>query len=596
MVDASGFSVTPALASLPLTSSDALERFEGMLVEFEQSLVVTEFFQLGRFGQVVVSSGGRLDQPTDVAEPGPDAAAIQAANDLNRLIIDDATNDQNPEAILIGRQGGPLDVTNPLRGGDVAQNTIGVLTYTWAGNGASGNAYRLRPFGALNGHLDFQPTATTARPTSAPDVGGTLTVAAFNVLNYFTTIDAGPDVCGADSSQDCRGADSVFEFERQRAKVLAALTKLDGDVVGLIELENTPGAEPLADLVEGLNAAVGAGTYDFVDTGVIGGDAIKVGFIFKPASVTPIGDFAVLDSSVDARFLDTKNRPALAQTFLENATGEVFTVVNNHFKSKGSSCDDVGDPTDPNGQGNCNGVRTAAAEALADWIAGDPTNSGDTDVLIVGDLNSYAEEDPIKALEAAGFVDLNDEYTYVFNGQWGHLDYVMASASLAGQVVGASSWHINADEPSVLDYNTNFKPASQIEALFAPDEFRSSDHDPVVAGLALGSGYELHPSQAVLWPPNHKMRVIGLTASGSDGVLEVEVVSVVSSEADSGLGEDDVPNDVRIIDGDLIEVRAERFSKDGRTYTISAWVSGDGQTVLAASSVKVLFSQRKMIR
>jgi hypothetical protein len=47
-----------------------------------------------------------------------------------------------------------------------------------------------------------------------------------------------------------------------------------------------------------------------------------------------------------------------------------------------------------------------------------------------------------------------------------------------------AEWHINADEPNVLDYNTNFKSAGQITDLFAPDEFRISDHDPVLVDLA----------------------------------------------------------------------------------------------------------------
>ena len=48
--------------------------------------------------------------------------------------------------------------------------------------------------------------------------------------------------------------------------------------------------------------------------------------------------------------------------------------------------------------------------------------------------------------------------------------------------------HHNADEPSVLDYNTDFKSAGQITSLYAPDRFRTSDHDPVLAGLNLGVG------------------------------------------------------------------------------------------------------------
>ena len=49
----------------------------------------------------------------------------------------------------------------------------------------------------------------------------------------------------------------------------------------------------------------------------------------------------------------------------------------------------------------------------------------------------------------------------------------------------ASIWHINADEPSVLDYNTEYKTPGQVISLYTPDEYRSSDHDPVIVDLEL---------------------------------------------------------------------------------------------------------------
>ena len=108
-----------------------------------------------------------------------------------------------------------------------------------------------------------------------------------------------------------------------------------------------------------------------------------------------------------------KSRPSLAQTFEVNATGARFTVVVNHLKSKGSDCDDVGDPDLGDGQGNCSQTRTAAAEALVDWLATDPTGSGDPDFLIIGDLNSYAQEDPIDAIKAGAddIAGTADDYT-----------------------------------------------------------------------------------------------------------------------------------------------------------------------------------------
>lgn len=500
-VAGSGATVAPAEVALPVPNPEFLERYEGMLAVAPQTLTVTEHFQLGRFGEILVSSGGRLDQPTTVAAPGAPAQAVQAANELNQLIIDDASNGQNPDPILFGRGGDPLTADNTLRGGDTVTGAVGVLTYTWAGNAASGNAYRLRVVGDLSdGGLvaggtvpDF--VAADPRPAGPPEVGGSLTITAFNVLNYFLTLDADGNLCGTtEAPLECRGAETAEEFERQRAKLLTALSQLDADVLGLIELENTTGVEPLADIVAGLNDLAGAGTYAFVETGTVGTDAIKVGLIYRVAAVAPVGDYAVLDNTVDPRFDSDNMRPSLAQSFTELATGEQLTVVVNHLKSKG--CDASSAPEDADqgdGQGCFNATRTAAAEALRDWAASRPTGLADDDTLLIGDLNSYSREDPITTLTSAGFVDLAeqfvgpDAYSYVFDGQWGYLDYALASPSLATQVVGAAEYHINSNEPSVLDYNTNFKSPDQLETLYAADEFRTSDHDPILVGLELGA-------------------------------------------------------------------------------------------------------------
>ncbi len=149
----------------------------------------------------------------------------------------------------------------------------------------------------------------------------------------------------------------------------------------------------------------------------------------------------------------------------------------------------MGDADAGDGQGLSNGTRTRASQDLAAWLATNPTGTTDTDYLIMGDINAYAKEDPIKALENAGYNNLlpNTTYSYVFDGQWGSLDHALANGSLASQVSGAAKWHINADEPNVLDYNTNFKSAGQINNLYNPDAFRSSDHDPVVVGLNLNT-------------------------------------------------------------------------------------------------------------
>jgi predicted extracellular nuclease len=261
---------------------------------------------------------------------------------------------------------------------------------------------------------------------------------------------------------------------------------LDADVVGLVELENNADAS-LSTIVDALNTAVGSADYTYVDTGTIHDDAIKTGFIYRTTTVSTSGGFAILDRNVDSRYNDARNRPALAQTFTVNATGATLTVVVNHFKSKGSSCDADGDSNLGDGQGNCNITRTNAAAALADWIGTDPTASGDTDFLVIGDLNTYTREDPLAALESAGFTSLlgstADPYSYIFDGQAGALDHAIATPSLVPQVAETRVWHINADEPPLLDYNLE---NGRDPALFdANSPYRASDHDPIIIGLDL---------------------------------------------------------------------------------------------------------------
>lgn len=515
----SGNAVTPAALSLPFASATAPEAAEGMLVTFEQRLYVTEYFQLARFNEIVVSSGDRLDQPTAVAEPGDDANAVQAANNLNRIKVDDASQAQNVDPIIFGRGGAPLTAENPLRGGDYTDGLTGVLTYTWAGNSASPNTYRIRPVGDLSdsglvpGGAVPVFEAGAPRPTEPEEVGGSLKVASFNVLNYFLTLDEGSNLCGpTGNTQECRGANSALEFERQRTKILDALDTLDADVIGLMELENTPGVDAAADLAAGLNALQGTDVWAAVDTGVQGTDVIRVGAIYRSDTVTPAGAFTILDSSVDPRFDDNHHRPTLAQSFTETATGEDLTLVMNHLKSKGS-CPAAGDPDfegnadQGDGAGCWNAERTEAAHAIVDWIAAGLAGNGDPDVVLMGDMNSYAKEDPIDVFAAAGFTDLSaGGYSYVFDGQWGYLDYALVSPTLLEQVTGITEFHINADEVPALDYNTEFKSAAQIDSLYAPDLYRTSDHDPVLLGVALEPEPEPVPTCSVsytihgVWP------------------------------------------------------------------------------------------------
>jgi predicted extracellular nuclease len=466
---------TASPVALPVAALDDFEATEGMSVTFPQELVIADYFNFDRFGEIVLTSARHLT-PTAEVEPGPDAVAAAQEFLLDRITLDDGRSSQNPDP-AIHPNGSIFDLTNLFRGGDTVQNVTGVMDYAFG-------SYRIQPTQGAD-YANVNP-----RTTVPDDVGGRLKVATFNVLNYFTTLDDGVnDICGPAGDQECRGADDANEFTRQRDKIVAAISAIGADVVGLMEIENPLDDTPTADLVAGLNDATAPGTYDYIATGAIGTDAIRVALLYRPAAVTPLGSFAVLDSTVDPAFIDTLNRPMLVQSFAQNASpGAVFTVGVNHLKSKGSDCNAVGDPDTGDGQGNCNLTRTAAAQAIADFMAADPTGSGSGDYLVIGDLNSYDKEDPIDALLDAGLKDLvfeflgEDAYSYVFDGQTGYLDYQLASPSLWPKVAGATVWHINADEADLIDYDTTFKQPAQ-DAIYAPDAYRSSDHDTVLVGL-----------------------------------------------------------------------------------------------------------------
>ncbi len=455
-----------ATINMPVTNLNDWEYYEGMLINIPQILYATGNYYQGRYGEVDLSVGDRLDAPTNVVAPGAPANALQSLNNLSRIQLEDGRADSNALPVPYIGSGGTL------RAGDTIPDLTGVLNYAYG-------VYEVHPTEAVNFNR------VNSRDAVPADVGGTVKVASFNVLNYFTTIDDSGPICGPSSNLDCRGADNAAEFTRHRNKIIAAIVAMDADIIGLMEIENHPTDAALYDIINGLNVSAGSGTYDLLDTGPIGTDAIKVAFIYKPGVVTPIGAHAILDSSVDPTFNDTMNRPSLAQTFGENAGSALFTITVNHLKSKGSDCNSLGDPDIGDGQGNCNLTRTAAAAALVNWLATDPTGSGDQDHLIIGDLNSYIMEDPIVAIEAGGYASLletlADPYSYVYLGQTGCFDHALATSNLSVQVSGATIWHINTDEPSVLDYNDYNQPAG----LYNADQYRSSDHDPVIIGLSL---------------------------------------------------------------------------------------------------------------
>lgn len=583
--------IAPITVTLPIADLADWEQYEGMLVELRAAgggpLTVTDTYYLGRYGEISVSSGGRLYAPTQYVAPGPAALAEAELGTRRRLIIDD------------GRNGTPPDGTVPyipatvsaFRQGYQAVQLTGVLAFR-------NTDYRLHP--------TVVPNWTPGNPRRpVPNVGGTLTVASFDVMNFFNGDGQGG---GFPTSE----ADTETEFDRQRAKLAAAVCGMDADIVGLIEIENDDGAySAIVDLVTAVNDA--CGPYDFIDTGIIGGRSLRVALIYR-GTVTPVGSYAWLQSSVDPLFNDAKNHPTLAQSFQEVSTQEIFTVVVNYFKSKLPTCSDVGDPDIGDGQGECSITRTNAATAVINWIASDPTGVGDPDFLVIGNLNSYAQEDPIAVFVANGYENLlerfdgADTYSYTEGGVSGYLDYGWSNPSLTPFVTGAAVWHINADEPKARDYNDDVLTPGEGSGeynqpyLYQPDGYRSSNHDPILVGLNLAGippmeeptpapGADDDGTGTVIFDP--ALSKIGMLLPGSVGLAGERLAWVITvTNTGTGTGTDIVitdtlPDELRI---DSVETDRGSFSINGQTVTFFIPWLDPGESVQMRINTTVLRS------
>ncbi len=394
--------IDPTPLTLPADTAER-ETVEGMVVETTQNLFVTSLFTAYQFGELGVALDGPLTQPTSAFAPD-DPQAQQLADDNAESLL--FINDRDE----FGFENAPWFHDVRRRAGDVVQaGVVGALNFSFGD-------FLLEPLD------EFPDIEQVEERPDAPVLAEGNDIGAFNVLNYFNTFG---------DSDALRGARSQVQFDLQSAKIVEAILELDTAVLGLIELENDyedhydgdPSTVPsIQTLVEQLNAVAGAGTYDWIvppepiltDEGLGGGglgpDAIAQGIIYQPSRVTPVGQPATFDIDAELTELEeidgeenedfsdgNKNRWPLAQSF--QIDGQIVTVVVNHFKSKGSSCAGVDgpefDPGDDAGTfltGNCNLTREYAAQQLMEWIETKPTGVNSPDTFVVGDLNSYEEE------------------------------------------------------------------------------------------------------------------------------------------------------------------------------------------------------------
>lgn len=435
-------------SGLPLPLSDSRlpldeagrEALEAMRLGFNHSLAVSDVYRRNQ-GVVGVSANRILPAPTEVARPGAEARQQAARNRDALLAI--ALRDEDDQAYAVG---GTIVAAEGVLGKDGGRAVL----------------------------LAQQPLSYLPAPQYAPRSlpADEIRVVSLNLHNYFN---GNGDGTGFPAS---RGARSGDEFQAQRERLVAAIGYLQPHLIGVQELENDGFAprSAAADLLLDLQQATGHSWAVIDPLGrPIGTDQITVGLFYRPDRLRPLGGAFLLDTEPFQRL----SRQPLAQVFTETDGGPGFLVAVNHLKSKGSCPESGPNANKLDGQGCWNQARTEAAREVAAWVTQLADRHAGGRALIIGDLNAYRMEDPIQAIIDAGFKDLTastglrHEYTFVYRGEAGTLDYAFASAALRPQVRSSRVMNISAGYP----------PGVRLESPW----LRSSDHDPVVVDLRLAT-------------------------------------------------------------------------------------------------------------
>ncbi|MGL6264538.1 ExeM/NucH family extracellular endonuclease [Aeromonas jandaei] len=523
------------------TLAQALNRHEGMRVRLDSS---SDLHLTRNYGfdykvyrnNVELSHKAPLLKPTQLHIAGsPKAVALAAKNGSNRLVVESDYKAQ--DGVLPWFPGWDAD-QGYLRIGDELTGLEGVIVY-------NKDAFRLVVPGdvTLSAGALLRTQEDDRQPAPARASGSDLRIGSFNVLNYFTSHSSiggalnvlCKDQPDADSAKGCnRGAKSLADFEKQRTKIVNAITEMDADLLGLMEMENNGFGDNSAinNLVTRLNdqqkdaskryAYVRLPASLLTNEKFFGGDAIMVAMIYRPALLTPASEANVIRMP-EQRYTTggvaktAGQRDSLVQSFTVAGSKDPLTLVVNHLKSKGSGCYENGDgKTEPADlQGKCTEFRVTAAKVLGEAVSKLPGQ-----VLLVGDFNSYAKEDPIRVLtdynpaaserkivsashtfigeqsyeqlghevtRSYGLIDLNVKFnkekaiSYSYDSELGTLDYALANPALASKVVNVADWHINSFESNLFEYGNQYTGT----LLKSDNPFSASDHDPIIVDLKM---------------------------------------------------------------------------------------------------------------
>ena len=313
---------------------------------------------------------------------------------------------------------------------------------------------RRRP-GDVREHPDRRPDEALINEDGDAD----LKVASFNVLNYFTTL-GDPRRQLGDAAAPVQRPRRRRQHRQRRLRPARRLgpaglrppagqdrhgdqrpRRRRGRPDGDRELRGPRRDAGRGDqhLVAALNADAGAGTWAANPSSAdlppaAGMDVITNAIIYKPAAVdrrrrVPCARHQSSDAGDGVR---QRARAARARSFEPTAGGDAVPVRRQPLQVQGLGRSAPGRRRHRRRPGCVQRLPRAAGAALRDWVADRAGRDGGESVVLAGDFNSYAEEDPLQVLYDAGYTDVeqhfaNGEYSYSFSGLSGSLDHVLAT-------------------------------------------------------------------------------------------------------------------------------------------------------------------------
>ena len=284
---------------------------------------------------------------------------------------------------------------------------------------------------------------------------GGLLVCAANIQNYFY------DLGGYAQRKTTKEQQTL-----QTLKICKAFKQINADIYALCEIQKGDSAAQM--LVDAMNKMAKKNLYAYVSHGWTNSDMISCGYIYRTDKVKPYGEmqYAYQDTTSHYRYR------LMACGFEQLTSGEKFVLNINHLRSKRGT----GAESNEKRMANVDSLLVMLDKIEQEQVF------GDSDILLVGDYNSYTQEEPIQTLVRAGYADMvmrddSTGYSYVYHSEAGYLDRVFASESMEKQVKQVAVYHLNAD----YFYSRGFKRGLD------DTMFRYADHDPILIRVELSA-------------------------------------------------------------------------------------------------------------